>query len=73
MDQTETRTQTGRGLLTVREVARRLSVSPDQVRRLARRGAIPKPLRLGGSVRWSEAELQRFIDGRCILEDPEAA
>jgi excisionase family DNA binding protein len=52
-------------LLTAAEVAKELRVSIRHVRRLADAGEMPRPLRLGRVVRWSEAELIRWIAGGC--------
>jgi excisionase family DNA binding protein len=54
---------TGRTLLTVEQVAERLQVHPETVRRWLRGGRL-KGVRLGGSklgYRISEDELARFI------------
>ena len=58
------------GLLRTSEVAERLRLSPDQVRRKANKGQIPGAYRLGGkgtSLRFDAAELERW------LEAPEGA
>lgn len=49
-------------LLTDREVARLLKSSAKTVRNLARRGAFPKPLKLGRLTRWRRAEVERYIE-----------
>jgi excisionase family DNA binding protein len=46
-----------RPLLTVREAAARLSVNEKTVRRLIHSGSLPA-LKVGGSVRIDEAELE---------------
>lgn len=48
-------------LLTAKQVAELLSCSFRHVIRLADRGIIPKPIRLGSSVRWSKAALEKWI------------
>jgi excisionase family DNA binding protein len=56
---------TGRTLLTVEQVAERLQVHPETVRRWLRGGRL-RGVRLGGSklgYRISEDELERFIAG----------
>ena len=47
-------------LLTVREVAQYLDVSPMTVHRLTRRGEL-FPVRVGGSVRYTWAEIERYV------------
>ena len=49
-------------LLTVRQVAERLTVSVRQVWRLAARGTIPRPVKLGTrTVRWKLPDLENFL------------
>lgn len=52
-------------LLDVREVARLLGVSPRHVIRLASEGRMPRPIRLGRSVRWSRREIISWLDAGC--------
>jgi excisionase family DNA binding protein len=52
-------------LLTVRQVAELLNCSVRHIRRLADRGAMPQPVRIGALVRWERAELARWIEGGC--------
>ncbi len=49
-------------LLTAQMLAERLSLSKRQVHRLNSAGRIPKPLRVGGSIRWSERTVNRWIE-----------
>lgn len=52
-------------LLDVQQVADLLGVSGRHVYRLADSGRMPRPLRLGGSVRWNIAEIQKWIAEGC--------
>lgn len=52
-------------MLTVGEVAQMLGVSARHVYRLADSGGMPRPLKLGGAVRWDRQVLERWIDGGC--------
>ena len=52
-------------LLNVRGVAQILAVSIRQVWRLHSQGLLPKPLRIGGSVRWRQEDLAAWLDARC--------
>lgn len=62
----EQKFQTGEpSLLTVRDVARWLRISTRQVWRLLSGGKLPRPLRLGGAVRWQGEELRRWLSERC--------
>lgn len=48
-------------LLSARELAQRLSLSKRQIFRLNSSGKIPKPVRIGGSIRWPQSEIKRWI------------
>lgn len=48
-------------LLSTRTVAKILSLSPRTVHRLNSSGLIIKPLRISGSVRYSQSELNAWI------------
>lgn len=50
-------------MLTVTQVAQRLAVSVRSVERLAEAGAIPRPMILGRSVRWTIASIDAFLAG----------
>ncbi len=66
-----TETNAAERMLNVREVAARLRISDRQVRKLARAGRIPAPAKLGGSTRWREADLDRFIAAGCEMPQAE--
>ena len=51
-------------LLTAREVAERLGVSPETVLRWIRRGELPAIKLPGGAVRVREDELERWLEER---------
>jgi predicted DNA-binding transcriptional regulator AlpA len=48
-------------LLTARAVAEMLSLSKRQIFRLNSCGKLPKPLRIGGSVRWAESTIAKWL------------
>ena len=48
-------------LLSVKELAKILSLSVRTVWRLRSAGKLPKPLTIGGSVRWIESEISAWI------------
>ena len=50
-------------LLDTREAARRLSLAPETIRLLVRRGEIPV-VRIGRAVRFRIADLEMFIEAR---------
>lgn len=52
-------------LLTVEDVAERLSVSPRHVYRMADAGRIPRPLKIGAAVRWNPDAIDEWIAGGC--------
>ena len=52
-------------LFTVQRVAQLLDCSPRHIRRLADRGAMPRPVRLGNLVRWRREEIEQWIAASC--------
>ncbi|HED53176.1 MAG TPA: DNA-binding protein [Phycisphaerales bacterium] len=52
-------------LLTVGDVAERLSCSTRTVYRLSDSGQMPRPIRLGALVRWDGAVIDRWIAEGC--------
>lgn len=50
-------------LLTVKEVAQRLSVSVRTVWSLRSRGQIPDPVKIGSLTRWRRSEIESYIRG----------
>lgn len=52
-------------LLNIERVAQLLICSPRHVRRLADRGAMPAPVRLGHLVRWRAADIDSWISNGC--------
>ena len=52
-------------LLTAKQLARYMNVSLRHVRRLDSAGKLPKPVRLGHSVRWPISEIEKFIEMGC--------
>jgi predicted DNA-binding transcriptional regulator AlpA len=51
-------------LLTVNAVAAKLSRSVSSIWSDAAVGRLPRPIKIGSSARWDEAELDAFIDDR---------
>ena len=50
-------------LLNQRELAAYLSISPTTVARMAKRGDLPAPMRLGQNiVRWDLTKIDKFLD-----------
>jgi excisionase family DNA binding protein len=47
--------------LSVDDVATRLGVHRDTVRRLAARGALPPPRKIAGCTRWLESEITSWL------------
>ncbi len=48
--------------LSASELAARLNVSLRHIRRMDAAGKVPKPVRLGASVRWSVAEIEAWLE-----------
>jgi len=42
-----------------------LGISLRQVWRLSSAGKLPKPLRIGGSLRWNREEVQQWFEAGC--------
>lgn len=51
--------------ISARDLAVMLGVSLRQVWRLNASGKLPRPLRIGGSVRWNHDEIKRWFVGGC--------
>jgi excisionase family DNA binding protein len=49
-------------LVNASEVARMLSVSKTTLWRLRASGRLPRPVRIGGSIRWRIAEIRTWIE-----------
>lgn len=52
-------------MLTAADVAALLACSTKTVYRLVDRGAIPRPVRLGGMLRWHRPQLEQWIAEGC--------
>ena len=52
-------------LVDVNGVAELLSCSSRHVFRLTEAGKMPKPVRLGSLVRWSQVSIQSWIEAGC--------
>lgn len=57
-------------LIDVNDVAKMLGVSSRHVYRLADGGRMPRPLKLGGAVRWSMKTINEWIDAGCPSGTP---
>ena len=51
--------------LNVKELSEILSVSQRHVWRLSAAERLPRPVRMGRSVRWLERDIQEWLDMRC--------
>jgi excisionase family DNA binding protein len=51
--------------ISARELAQMLDVSLRQIWRLTSSGKLPRPIRLGGSVRWNRSEIQQWFEAGC--------
>ncbi|QNN21811.1 helix-turn-helix domain-containing protein [Planctomycetales bacterium ZRK34] len=52
-------------MLTAADVAAMLACSMKTVYRLVDRGAIPRPLRVGGMLRWNRTHVEQWIADGC--------
>lgn len=51
--------------VSARELAAMVNVSLRQVWRLNSAGKLPRPIRLGGSVRWNRQEIMDWFEAGC--------
>jgi excisionase family DNA binding protein len=65
MTKTQTPVAEPARLLDVQQVAEMLGVSGRHVYRLADGGRMPRPLKLGGAVRWDRRQIENWIDSGC--------
>lgn len=66
MNEAENRMKRGKvDFLKVDGVAEMLDCSVRSVYRLADAGKLPRPVRLGGMVRWNRAELESWVADGC--------
>jgi len=49
-------------LLTAKQLSQLLCVSKRQIFYLNRCGKLPAPIRIGGSVRWRESTISKWLD-----------
>lgn len=56
-----TNTQVTERLLSAKALGEMLSLSKRQIFRLNSCGKIPKPIRIGGSVRWAESTILAWL------------
>ncbi|MFN7878277.1 MAG: helix-turn-helix transcriptional regulator [Pirellula sp.] len=57
-------------MLKVDDVATLLAISTRQVFRLSDSGKMPRPLKLGGAVRWRRGDVEAWIAKGCPNCDP---
>ena len=60
-----TQLKTEARLLSASAVGEMLSLSKRQIFRLNSSGKIPKPVRIGGSVRWQVSDIEQWIEWNC--------
>lgn len=56
---------TGRQLGDIAIVAKKCDCSEKHIRRLSDAGRMPRPFRLGRSLRWDLTEIDQWIENRC--------
>lgn len=55
-------------LLRIRDVAALCAVSARRIRRWMEAGLMPRPNKIGGSLRFSVVEIEKWINGGCNRE-----
>lgn len=58
-------------MLTAADVATLLACSTKTVYRMVDRGAIPRPIRLGGLLRWRRAQFEQWLADGCPPRNPQ--
>jgi prophage regulatory protein len=58
-------------LLTVEDLAKLLHVSVRTVWRLRRNASLPRPVKIGGGVRWRISDVRAWIEQGCKPETSE--
>ena len=53
--------------LSCASLARELDLSESTVRDLVEKGSLPRPIRLGGSIRWRWSEVQAVLTGAAAV------
>lgn len=48
-------------LMTVKELSELLKIAPRTIWRHVATGAVPEPIRIGRSVRWSRAKVEEWL------------
>jgi len=59
-DSTKESTKTLLAFLSVKTIAARYELSEPSIWRMSREGTIPKPIKIGGSTRWSLADIEAW-------------
>ncbi|MFC1738562.1 helix-turn-helix transcriptional regulator [Planctomycetota bacterium] len=65
---TENKTKTCQ-LLSAKQLAKMLSLSPRTVFRLRSSRKLPFPVCVGGSVRWRLSDIELFLDCNCNMQE----
>lgn len=52
-------------LVTAEEVARMLNVSVRSIWRMRSAGHVPKPIRMGGNIRWRRIDIEEWVAAGC--------
>jgi predicted DNA-binding transcriptional regulator AlpA len=65
MEQNKMQAENESSLIRRDEVANRLNICPRTVNNLCSTGKIPKPLKIGNSIRWDPKELDSWISAGC--------
>ena len=55
-------------LMTVEDIAKLLHVSVRTVWRLRRNASLPRPVKIGGGVRWRSSDVKAWIEQGCKPE-----
>ena len=56
-------------LLTIKEVAKLVNFSTRKIQRWKSMGWFPKPIEIGGNVRWRRVDIERWVADGCPKPD----
>ncbi len=65
MTETQVTPQNAQFAIDAKTFGQRLSLSKRQIFRLSSAGRIPKPIKIGGSVRWKLSDIELWLSMNC--------
>ncbi|MHC4758178.1 MAG: helix-turn-helix transcriptional regulator [Planctomycetota bacterium] len=56
-------------MLAAKQLAKIMSLSPRTIWRLRSAGKLPRPITIGGSIRWIASDIDLFMDCNCDMQE----